>query len=273
MISIDHITAFYPDFMRRSQAFSVHILKEYVQLLILDYLASTRYARKMVFIGGTNLRLVKGIDRFSEDLDFDCKDLGREEFAAMSGDVIAFLRRNGMEVEGRDKDAPRLSAFRTSIHFPGLLFTMGLSGHRDARFMVKLEAHNQGVAYTPTSVFIKGCGLFFSFPVPPDSVLCSMKIAAMLSRAKGRDFYDAMFLLAQIQPDFDFLSARCGIRDLSGLKSAVEERLLSVDLRQKQRDLEHLLFHGENSRRILQAGEFFKSLRPSNQTGPGLPTP
>jgi hypothetical protein len=40
----------------------------------------------------------------------------------------------------------------------------------------------------------------------PDGVLCSMKIAAMLSRAKGRDFYDAMILLAQTQPDYDFLS-------------------------------------------------------------------
>ena len=29
---------------------------------------------KIFFIGGTNLRLVKGIDRFSEDLDFDCKN-------------------------------------------------------------------------------------------------------------------------------------------------------------------------------------------------------
>lgn len=260
MISIDHIKAFYPDFMSRTQAFSVHILKEYVQLLILDYIASTRFARKIVFIGGTNLRLVKGIDRFSENLDFDCKDLRREEFAALSGDVIAFLRRNGMEVDAREKDPSRLTAFRSSIHFPGLLFNMGVSGHREARFMVKLEAQDQGVGYEPTSAFIKGCGLFFSFPVPPDRVLCSMKVAAMLSRAKGRDFYDAMFLLAQTQPDYDFLSVRCGIRDLSGLKSAVEDRLRSVDLRQKQRDFEHLLFHGENSRRILQAGEFFKSL-------------
>jgi predicted nucleotidyltransferase component of viral defense system len=260
MISIDHIKAFYPDFMSRSNAFSVHILKEYVQLLILDYLASTRHARKIIFIGGTNLRLVKGIDRFSEDLDFDCKDLNQDEFAAMSGDVVAFLRRNGIEAEAREKDAPRLTAFRSSIHFPELLFKMGLSGHREARFMIKLEAQDQQVDYAPATAFIKGCGLFFSFPVPPDSVLCSMKIAAMLSRAKGRDFYDAMFLLAQTQPDYDFLAARCGIHDLAGLKSAVEDRLRSVDLRQKQRDFEHLLFHGDNSRRILQTSEFFALL-------------
>ena len=260
MISMEHIKAFYPDFMRRTQAFSIHILKEYIQLMILDYLAGTHHARKIVFIGGTNLRLVKGIDRFSEDLDFDCKNLSREEFAAMSADVLAFLRRNGLSVEARDKEGARLTAFRCSLHFPGLLFNMGLSGHREARFMIKLEAQDQGVGYKPAAAFIKGCGLFFSFPVPSDSVLCAMKISAMLSRAKGRDFYDVMFLMSQSQPDYTFLAKRCGISDMNGLKMAVEELLRSVDLRQKQRDFEHLLFHGENSRRILQVGEYFKSL-------------
>lgn len=43
----------------------------------------------------------------------------------------------------------------------------------------------------------------FSLPRPSDVVLCSMKIAAMLARAKGRDFYDLMFLLVQSKPDYD----------------------------------------------------------------------
>jgi predicted nucleotidyltransferase component of viral defense system len=260
MISIDHIKSFYPDAMSGSPVFLKHILKEYVQLLVLDYLATTRYARKVIFIGGTNLRLVKGIDRFSEDLDFDCKDLNKEDFLAMSEDVLAFLRRNGLEVEARDKETSRLMAFRRSIHFPELLFDLGISGHREERFMVKLEAQDQGVAYAPTTAFIKGCGLFFPFPVPPDGVLCAMKIAAMLARGKGRDFYDIMFLLAQTKPDYDFLAARCGIRNLPELKVAVGECLRSVDLPQKQRDFEHLLFHHENSKRILHVGEFINSL-------------
>jgi predicted nucleotidyltransferase component of viral defense system len=260
MISIDHIKLFYPAAMSGRPVFLKHILKEYVQLLILDHLANTRYARKVTFIGGTNLRLVKGIDRFSEDLDFDCEDLSEEDFLAMSEDVLAFLRRNGLKVETRDKDTSRLTAFRRSIHFPELLFDLGLSGHREERFMVKLEAQDQGIVYAPAAAFIKGCGLFFSFPVPPDGVLCAMKIAAMLARSKGRDFYDVMFLLAQTQPDYDFLAARCGIGNLPELKAAVEECLRSVDLRQKQRDVEHVLFDHENSKRILRVGEFIKSL-------------
>ena len=71
MIPIDPIKNFYPAPMREQAGFLKHILKEYVQLLVLDYLSTSPHVRKITFIGGTNLRLVKGIDRFSEDLDFD----------------------------------------------------------------------------------------------------------------------------------------------------------------------------------------------------------
>jgi predicted nucleotidyltransferase component of viral defense system len=260
VIAVDHIAAFYPEPMRGNAGFRKHILKEYVQLLVLDHLAATRYVRKIAFIGGTCLRLVKGIDRFSEDLDFDCKGLSKEEFFAMSEDVIAFLRRHGLKVETRDKETRRLAAFRRGLHFPELPFELGLSGHREERFLLKLEAQDQEIGYTPTTAFVKGCGLFFPFPVPPDGVMCAMKIAAMLARGKGRDFYDVMFLLAQTQPDYGLLAARCGICNLQELKAAAETCVRSVDLRQKQRDFEHLLFHRENSRRILRVGEFIQSL-------------
>lgn len=260
MISIDLIEGFYPASMRGSAVFRKHLLKEYVQLLVLDYLATTPYVRKMTFIGGTNLRLVKGIDRFSEDLDFDCKRFSEAEFVRMSDDVLVFLRRNGFKVEAKDRDMSRLTAFRRSLHFPELLFELGLSGHRDERFMLKIETQDQGIPYEPTLGFIKGCGFFFSFPVPSDGVLCAMKVAAMLNRGKGRDYYDAMFLLAQAPPDYSFLAARCGIRNLPELKAAVQTSLQSVDLRQKRRDFEHLLFHRDNSQRILHFGEFIQSL-------------
>ena len=260
MISMDQIRSFTPASMSGNAAFLKHTLKEYVQLLVLDYLSATRHVRNMTFIGGTSLHLVKGIDRFSEDLDFDCKDLSEEAFIRMSDDVLVFLKRNGFAVEARDREKSRLTAFRRSLHFPGLLFDLGLSGHRDERFMLKLESEEQGVPYKPTLAFIRGCGFFFPFPVPPDRVLCAMKISAMLARGKGRDYYDVMFLLSQTEPDYAFLAARCGVRDLPGLKAAVEKALQSVDLSRKQKDFEHLLIHRDNSKRILHFREFIRSL-------------
>ena len=258
MISIEHLKTFYPPEMNGNASILKHILKEYVQLSVLDFLSMTHHIRGLAFIGGTCLRLTMGIDRFSEDLDFDCKNMTEDAFIRMSEDVITFLRRDGFTVEAREKASDRLTAFRRSLHFPGLLFDLGLTGHRDERFMLKLDAEDQRVAYKPVSKFIKGCGFFFSFPVPPDGVLCSMKIAAMLDRGKGRDFYDVMFLLARTKPDFDFLAARCGITNGAELVKAVEQLLSSIDLAHKQRDFEHLIFRRENGRRILEFAEFLR---------------
>jgi predicted nucleotidyltransferase component of viral defense system len=260
MISIDQIKNFYPASMAEKAVFQKHILKEYVQLLTLDYLSATEHVRKMTFIGGTSLRLVKGIDRFSEDLDFDCKDLAEDEFIRISDDVLAFLQRSGFNVEVRDRENSRLTAFRRNLYFPELLFNLGITGHRDARFLLKIEAQDQHISYETVLEFIKGCGFFFSFPVPSEAVLTAMKVAAMLARGKGRDYYDVMFLLSRTKPDYDFLSTRCGIRNLGELKAAIEKSLQSVDLRQKQKDFEHLLFHRDNSRRILHFAEFIRSL-------------
>jgi predicted nucleotidyltransferase component of viral defense system len=260
MMSLDAIKNFYPDFLRSSATAVKHILKEYVQLLVLDHLATTQHARKLTFIGGTCLRFTKGIDRFSEDLDFDCRALDEQEFRAMADGVVLFLVRNGLKAEIREKDNSRLTAFRSSIYFPGLLFDLRLTGHRDERFMLKLEAQDQGVDYERVTANIRGCGLFFPFPVPPDPVLCSMKLSALLSRCKGRDCYDVMFLLQQTAPDYSFLTARNGIHDLPELKSAVQAALEDVDLNQKRKDVEHLLFHRDNSERILRFREFIQGM-------------
>src|SRR6056297_2410342 len=166
MISIEYIKNYYPAALADNAAFQKHILKEYVQLLTLDYLSATEHIRKMSFIGGTNLRLTKGIDRFSEDLDFDCKNLTEEAFIRMSDDVLTFLQRSGFNVEAREREKSRLKAFRRSLYFPELLFNLGLSGHREARFLLKIETQDQQIPYEPVMEFIRGCGFFFPFPVP-----------------------------------------------------------------------------------------------------------
>lgn len=260
MIQIEAIKNYYPAQLRDNAVFVKYILKEYIQLLILDYLSTSPYIRKIVFIGGTSIRLIKGIDRFSEDLDFDCKAFSPEEFTAMTDGIVQFLRNNGLNTEVKDRQNPSLKAFRRNIHFPELLFDMGLTGHRDERFLIKVESQDQLVHYKHEIVNIKGCGFFFPMVVPPAGVLCAMKVSAMLDRQKGRDFYDAMFLLSQTMPDFSFLSQKMGISSLDELKDAAERVIMLVDLKSKMRDFEHLLFYKNNSTRILQAAAFFHSL-------------
>ncbi|HOX77126.1 MAG TPA: nucleotidyl transferase AbiEii/AbiGii toxin family protein [Bacteroidales bacterium] len=260
MIRLDQIQSFFPPQVRDNPAHQKHILKEYIQLMILDYLSSTSYARKIVFIGGTNLRLIKGIDRFSEDLDFDCKSFTEDEFNEMTDSVLLYLERQGLRLETKENINKSLQAFRKNIFFPELLFELGLSGHREERFLIKIECQDQEVPYATQKVNIKGCGFYFPFPVPSDGVLTAMKLSALISRQKGRDFYDAMFLLGQSGPDWAFLTARWGIGDAASLHKALHDLLQKIDLDHKARDFDHLVFEKRHSTRILMFKEFIDTL-------------
>jgi predicted nucleotidyltransferase component of viral defense system len=256
---LEQIQNYFPPQIRSNPMHQKYMLKEYIQLLILDFLSASPFAKKLVFIGGTNLRFVKGIDRFSEDLDFDRGSFSASEFAEMSSKILTFLQRLGWRVETRDKPNSKLKAYRSSFYFPELLFELGLSGYREERFLIKIEAQNQGVDYQPAVANIRGCGFFFPFPVPPDDILCSMKLSALLSRQKGRDFYDAMFLLAQTPPNYGYLAQKQNIRSRKDLKTALLKTTKQVDLQHKSKDFEHLLFNN-NGGKILRMEEFLKAV-------------
>ena len=260
MIDIEYIRSFFPIAISHESRFDRYMLKEYLQLLILDHLVRTAYIQKLSFIGGTNLRLIQGIDRFSEDLDFDCKELNEDEFMQMTDGVIQYLRQNNIDVETRDRANPKLTAYRRNLYFPQMLFNLGLTGHREERLLLKVEAQDQGVRYEPVVATVNKMGFFFNVKVPPVDVLCAMKFAAILSRQKGRDFYDAIFLLSKTKPNMEFLSARAGISSMEQLKSALDDLLKNIDFNQKKRDFSHLIFNEENAERILQFPEIVNTL-------------
>jgi len=247
---MEYIRGFYPPYIAQNAGMQKHILKEYVELLALEWVARSPYAAKLVFIGGTNLRLIQGIDRFSEDLDFDCKGLSEEEFLQMSHELVKYLQQHGLNAELRNKDSVRLLAFRSNVYFPELLFDLQLTGHREERFLMKIEVQDQGTDYPREMAIVQRNGFTFPVPVPPLSVLLSMKLCALLTRQKGRDFYDTMFLMQRTEPDYCFLQQRIGIADKEQLDAALREMVSRTDLKTKQRDFEHLLFDSRKSETI-----------------------
>jgi len=251
MIDLQYIRNFYPTNISGNPRFDRLMLKEYLQLLILDYLQTSKYAPRLTFIGGTCLRHVYGIDRFSEDLDFDCKQLTQEDFMEMTDDVITYLQRNGVNAVARDKNNSRLTAFRRNIYFPELLFDLNLSGHRDERLLVKIKAQDQGIDYEPQVVTINKLGFTFLLRCAPADIICSMKIAALLGRGKGRDFYDLIFLSSFTYPNFNFLRERCGITDSAELKTALDDVLSRTDLQLKRQDFAHLVIDDRQADKIL----------------------
>ncbi len=259
MIDINAIKSFFPPSMREDSEYQKLMLKEYIQCQILEYLSNSRYIAKLSFIGGTNLRLIKHSDRFSEDLDFDCKDMTKEEFLSMTDGVLRHLTNVGYQAEPKEREHEKLIAYRRSIYFPQLLFSLHVSAYRNASFFKEMEMQDQQFPYKTVPAFIQSCGFYFPIPVPPDDILCSMKLSAVLNRSKGRDFYDAMFLLSQTKPNYAFLTAKHGLHNGKELKEVLRERIAEIDLVKKQQDVQHLLFDSQRSNMIPNFGSFVQT--------------
>jgi len=96
--SIDSIRIFYPSAIAQNRAFDPMILKEYIQCQALEHLSRQPEAAGIAFIGGTCLRLTDSL--------------------------LAYLANCGYKVEARDKINDRPMAFRRSLYFPELLYSL-----------------------------------------------------------------------------------------------------------------------------------------------------
>lgn len=258
-VDLEYLKGFYPYQIVNDKSKIKHIVKEYIELLVLEHLTTLPYIKKLSFIGGTNLRLVKGIQRFSEDLDFDCKNFTKDEFNAMTNSIVKFLNLNGFNAKLKDNiNEEKLIAYRGNIVFPELLYNLGLTGHKEEKFLLKIEAQDQGIGYNNIKQQINRNGYNIIVPSPPDDILCSMKLAALINRTKGRDFYDCMFLLQRTLPNLDFLEKRININSLDILSSTLDTIISKTNMNNKQNDFKHLLFNSGSEECINNFMEFFK---------------
>lgn len=80
------------EFPVNEQSFKRNILREYLQSLILDIIYKSQYGRRLVFLGGTALRIVHGNTRFSEDLDFDNVGLNEDDFTIAKKSLFSLIQ-------------------------------------------------------------------------------------------------------------------------------------------------------------------------------------
>jgi predicted nucleotidyltransferase component of viral defense system len=259
MISFDEIKSFYAESFRRNPAFSEYMLKEYFHYKILDFIFSGEYASKLSFIGGTNLRILYHIQRFSEDLDFDCFNLSRKEFISLSDKVIDRLTQEGIKVEAEDKEKDnKIAAFRRNITFPGLMFELGLTPHRGKKLLIKIECEPHQYAYEPVKPIIQKFNVFTQIFAPSPDILLSMKTGAVLERGKGRDYYDFIFLSGITEPEFDYLESKFGIINQTQLYERILETIKTTDFALKSRDFEKLVFDPAETKKVLLFKEFIR---------------
>src|SRR3989344_2972574 len=111
-------------------------IKEYLQIIVLDYIYRTNeYKSNLIFTGGTCLRHLYGIDRLSEDLDFDYLDLvNSEEFASkLEQYFISSLKYLDLKISIKQQGKQIL------LKFP-LLRKLGMAGPNDSEMLyIKID--------------------------------------------------------------------------------------------------------------------------------------
>ena len=236
------------------------MLREYLQIVILEILFESRYAKKFSFLGGTCLRLVHGNTRFSEDLDFDNFSLTDADFDAVAEVVQKGLEKLGFRVE---VNSVHRGAYRCNIRFPGLLFEQGLSGHQEEKVLIQLDTQSQGYAFQPQVFVLNRFGVFTRLLVTPPNLLLAQKLYTLVNRprAKGRDYFDVVFLFAQnAQPDYAYLDAKMAAGTPDLLRSAIFKLLDQVDLEELADDVRPFLFYPEDDKRVRYFREFWESV-------------
>jgi predicted nucleotidyltransferase component of viral defense system len=237
MLEPELVYSSYPASLR---PFRRNLLREYLQCKTLQYLASSVDAAKLIWIGGTTLRIAYGGDRFSEDLDFDDRGLTETTFAKMGELVAGRFALENVTCQASLRGEP---ARTIRLRFPHILQQWRLTRHRDEVLLLKLDAEPQGCAYPVSHFTLNRLDTFAFLPIAPAEVILAQKLVAILRRprAMDRDFYDAAFLWGRTRPDLDFLTCRLGISAPGELRRLLLERWRMLDLKALAADLQPFL--------------------------------
>ena len=247
----------------RSLDDSLRALREVMQEIALLGLWRSKFFEKAAFYGGAALRVLYGLDRFSEDLDFSL--LGKNEALDLS-DYGSALKRElasfgfTVEIESRPKQpgAAIQSAFLkadTRTQMISVEFERGLVQQvpRNQVLKIKLEVDTDPPPGFSTET------RYLLRPVPfavrtfslPD--LFAGKLHAVLcrewkSRFKGRDWYDFVWFAAH-HPDLRLSHLEQRMRQTghwtgpsplteTEFRGLLERRINSVDVDQVRREVE-----------------------------------
>jgi predicted nucleotidyltransferase component of viral defense system len=114
-----------------------NILREYLQAYILRILHERNCFEHIAFIGGTSLRLLHGLPRFSEDLDFSLISSELFNFEKLLKGLKSDLTGSGYSVDISFKSNKAVnSAF---IKFQTLLFEAEISPMKSQNMSIKIE--------------------------------------------------------------------------------------------------------------------------------------
>ena len=154
------------------------------------------------------------------------------------------------------------NAYRSYIRMPKVLFDNNMSDLQDEKIMIQIDTVPHAFDYTRDLKIINKFDVFTQIYSTPLEILLSQKIYAALNRprAKGRDFFDIVFLLPQTKPNYEYLNKKLGIKNGQELKEALLSKTIDLDFNELARDVEPFLINADGSKKVKVFIHYIKSL-------------
>ncbi|HEC78462.1 MAG TPA: hypothetical protein ENI34_04880 [candidate division WOR-3 bacterium] len=237
------------------------ILREYLQILMLKHLYRTDAGRNLYFTGGTYLRLVHGLKRFSEDLDFNSNKIKKKKFEELCNKIMIELKRSG--IKGEISFSHWGHILVTKFNFPDLERSYGITTkyRRKQGLLIKLEVNLPEWNINPETEVLSGYGEIFPCICTQKSTLFADKIDALLKKRMARHLYDIIFMLSQ-----KFTVDQKTLKEL-GYKDEPFQVLLSginnfsnIELKKQANILRPFLFDEQESELIINAKSVIEKL-------------
>ncbi|MEA3406615.1 MAG: nucleotidyl transferase AbiEii/AbiGii toxin family protein [Chloroflexota bacterium] len=178
-----------------------NLAREYLQARILQALQRAGAMMPLAFHGGTALRFLYAIPRYSEDLDFALeRSRAQYDFRAYLKEIGETLCGEGYGVELKVND--RKTVHSAFVRFRGLPFELGLSPHRNQVLAVKVEVDTSPPAGAGLDTTVVRRHVILNLQHHDRASLLAGKLHAILQRPylKGRDVYDLLWFLSD--PDW-----------------------------------------------------------------------
>lgn len=256
MLNLENIEQYYPN---NQKPFKRSILREYLQYKILEIIFNSKYAHDLIFLGGTALRIIYNNSRFSEDLDFDNFTLTEEQFADLANEIKKGLELQGYEVEIRNVFK---GAYRSYIKMPKVLFDNDVSDMQEEKILIQIDTVPHVFDYQKDTKIINKFDVFTQIFTTPIDILLSQKIYAALNRkrAKGRDFFDIVFLIPQTKPNYEYLKVKLGVKNAKELKKILLEQTAELNFNDLSKDIEPFLINPQDNKKVKLFREYISSV-------------
>lgn len=167
------------------------IAREYWEMTLLNEISNSTLGKKLIFKGGTSLRLAYGSPRFSGDLDFSLKEkvLQREFFRAMKSIKKKFY---GLEITDlKTKYYTSLCEFKIKEEVLKLPFRVKIEiSRRKFAFKFKLRLLTTPVSPVSTLCFVADL-----------NAILKEKIKALNERKEPRDIFDIWFICQKLEKE------------------------------------------------------------------------